>query len=167
MLALPGSSYLYQGEELGLEEVDVPAEHRQDPAWLRGGRQGRDGCRVPLPWSGSEPPFGFGPAGSAPWIPQPPDWSSLTVEAQSGVPGSTLEFYRSALAARRRLATPEGEEIRLAHRDDDVFGFERGSLRVLVNCGEVPVPLPRGQVLLASGPVSDDLLPPDTAVWMR
>ncbi|SFC56302.1 alpha-glucosidase [Nocardioides terrae] len=167
MLALPGSSYLYQGEELGLEEVDVPPEHRQDPAWLRGGRQGRDGSRVPLPWSGAEPPFGFGPAGSTPWIPQPTDWSSLTVEAQSGVAGSTLEFYRSALAARRRFATPEGEAIRVAHGGGEVFSFERGSLRVVVNCGDVPVRLPRGRILIASGAVSEDLLPPDTAVWLR
>jgi alpha-glucosidase len=167
MLALPGSSYLYQGEELGLEEVDVAPEHRQDPAWLRGGRQGRDGCRVPLPWSGSESPFGFGPRASTPWIPQPAEWASLTVEAQSGAPGSTLEFYRSALAARREIAASEGEEVRLADRDDDVFAFERGALRVLVNCGDAPVPLPRGHVLLASDTVSGDQLPPDTAVWMR
>jgi alpha-glucosidase len=167
MLALPGSSYLYQGEELGLEEVDVPPEHRQDPAWLRGGRQGRDGCRVPLPWSGSHAPFGFGPEGSTPWIPQPVSWASLTVQAQAGVAGSTLELYRSALSARRAFATPNGDEVRLVDRADDVLAFERGPLKVFLNCGEAPAPLPRGEVVLASDAVIDGFLPPDVAVWIR
>ena len=56
MLALPGSAYIYQGEELGLPEVDVPDKDRQDPAFFRGAGPGRDGCRVPMPWSGSERP---------------------------------------------------------------------------------------------------------------
>ncbi len=98
-LTLPGSMYLYQGEELGLPEVtDLDPAARQDPAWHRsGGTDGfRDGCRVPIPWSGSSPSFGFGP-GAASWLPQPPEWAELSVESETGVAGSTLELYRSAL----------------------------------------------------------------------
>ena len=78
MLALPGGAYVYQGEELGLPEVhDLPDEVRQDPTFLRtgGAERGRDGCRVPIPWSGSASPFGFGPAGRRPWLPQPSTWA--------------------------------------------------------------------------------------------
>src|SRR5690606_28078159 len=77
MLALPGSCYLYQGEELGLEEIDVAPQHRQDPSWFRTGEPGRDGCRVPIPWSGDRPPFGFGPGDEQPWLPQPEEWAGL------------------------------------------------------------------------------------------
>ncbi len=102
MLALPGSAYLYQGEELGLPKVtELPDEVRRDPAFFRGGGQEgtRDGCRVPIPWSGSAPPYGFGPLPDGPsWLRQPESWAKLSVEAQSGDPGSTLEFYRAALA---------------------------------------------------------------------
>ncbi|MEU8659448.1 glycoside hydrolase family 13 protein, partial [Actinoplanes philippinensis] len=104
MLALPGSAYVYQGEELGLPEViDLPPEVRQDPAFHRAtGQDGyRDGCRVPIPWSGAEAPYGFGPDGGASWLPQPASWAGLSVAAQAGVPGSTLELYRSALTIRR------------------------------------------------------------------
>ena len=102
MLALPGCAYLYQGEELGLPEVlDLPDELRQDPAFLRTG-ESRDGCRVPLPWSGELAPYGFGPAGSElSWLPAPATWRALSVAAQTGVPGSTLELYRAALRIRR------------------------------------------------------------------
>ena len=86
-LALPGAAYLYQGEELGLPEVDVAPEHRQDPSWFRTGKPGRDGCRVPMPWAGSAPPYAFGPGPGAPWIPQPADWGALTVERQQGDSG--------------------------------------------------------------------------------
>ncbi len=95
--------YLYQGEELGLPEVtDLPDESRQDPAWHRsGGTDGlRDGCRVPIPWSGDSPSYGFGP-GSASWLPQPTEWAQLSIESEQGVDGSTLEMYREALSVRR------------------------------------------------------------------
>ncbi len=169
MLALPGASYLYQGEELGLEQAEVPAPHRQDPSWFRTGEVGRDGCRVPMPWGGTEPPFDFGPATAQPWLPQPLDWSELTVAAQEGQQGSTLEFYRAALAARRSvLGGTEGEVEMLSPTSlgADVLAFTRGGVTVVLNAGSAPVPLPPGEVLIASGPVTDDL-PPDTAVWLR
>ncbi|QIS15165.1 glycoside hydrolase family 13 protein [Nocardia arthritidis] len=152
-LALPGSAYLYQGEELGLAEVtDLPEEVLADPIWERSGRteRGRDGCRVPIPWSGAEPPFGFGPQGAAPWLPQPDHWVACTAEAQSGTPGSMLELYRSALALRREL---------LSHSDftwrpgpDGVLAFDRGpSFRCTVNFTDEPVTVPvPGELLLSS-----------------
>ncbi len=165
MLALPGSAYIYQGEELGLEQVEVEPEFRQDPSWFRTGKPGRDGCRVPIPWSGSTPPYGFGPGTDQPWIPQPAQWSDLTVEAQSADPGSTLAFYRAALAARRGFSETAGEEIEMVEAGDDVLCFRRGPVTVLVNCGTEPVPVPEGTVLMSSGPVAGSV-PPDTAVWV-
>jgi alpha-glucosidase len=176
-LALPGSSYLYQGEELGLWEVeDIPAALRQDPMFHRTGGQdaGRDGCRVPLPWSGATPPFGFSPrtATAGPWLPQPAAWADHTVEAQDARDGSMLRFYRAALAARRAEVPLRDEHLRwLAPADDGVLHFARdASFECLVNLSARPVPLPHGtRALLASGQLSGDgaLLPADTAVWLR
>lgn len=167
MLALPGSSYLYQGEELGLEQVDVAPEHRQDPSYLRTGEPGRDGCRVPIPWGGTQAPYGFGPGSDQPWIPQPDDWASLTVEAQTGDPASTLEFYRDALRARRDFAWTAGDAVEVVDSAADVLTFRRGPVTVVLNCGTAPVTLPAGEVLMASGPVEGGELAPDTAAWLR
>jgi alpha-glucosidase len=166
MLALPGSAYLYQGEELGLEQVDVPPEARQDPSWFRTGQPGRDGCRVPLPWTGDVPPYGFGgPAGSQPWIPQPAGWTALTVEAQQDDPDSTLAFYRRALAARREVFAGADEET-VASVEDDVLVVRRAGVTVVLNAGTYPARLPEGEVLISSGPLPGGVLPPDTAAWI-
>jgi alpha-glucosidase len=164
MLALPGSAYLYQGEELGLEEVDVPPEAWQDPLALRTGKAGRDGCRVPIPWSGDEPPYGFGPEGTVPWIPQPLTWGSLTVEAQAADPQSTLAFYRSALATRRTFATSAGDDVELLDAEPDVVAFRRGDIICHLNCGVTPVDVPKGRVLLCSGSTPGA---PDSATWLQ
>jgi alpha-glucosidase len=164
MLALPGSAYLYQGEELGLEEVDVPPEARQDPVWFRTGRAGRDGCRVPMPWRGTRPSYGFGGRGQ-PWLPQPDDWAGLTVAAQRRDPSSTWSFYRDALRARRRFLDA-GEEVDLVTDRATVLELRRGPLTAVCNCGQRPVRLPRGRVVITSGPLADGLLPPDTAAWL-
>ncbi|MFC6884892.1 glycoside hydrolase family 13 protein [Actinomadura yumaensis] len=165
-LALPGSAYVYQGEELGLPEVeDLPDDLRQDPIWRRSGHtdRGRDGCRVPLPWSGVEPPFGFGSA--EPWLPQPPDWKELTVEAQQSDPSSMLSLYRAAL--RIRAAELGDGAMRWLPSDDGVLAFTRDSgLTCVVNLGSRPVPV-SGEVRLASGPLDGGRLPPDTAVWLH
>jgi len=177
-LALPGGAYLYQGEELGLWEVeDIPDALREDPIWHRsnGADLGRDGCRVPLPWSGETPPFGFGPAGSSaqPWLPQQPAaWKDFTVEAETGDPGSMLELYRSALATRRAepCLSSERELLRWLEPDGDVLAFRRGDeIACVANLGGLPVALPtHTALLLASGPLDGDgLLPPDTTVWLR
>jgi alpha-glucosidase len=165
MLALPGSAYLYQGEELGLEEVDVPAERRQDPYWFRTGKPGRDGCRVPIPWRGTRSPYGFGPGWTEPWLPQPDDWAQLTVAAQRSDPDSTWSFYRDALVARRRHSG-QGNAAEIADGSAEVVHLRRGGLEVLCNCGDEAVHLPDGEVVLSSGPLADGMLPPDTAVWL-
>ncbi|GCD96734.1 glycoside hydrolase family 13 protein [Embleya hyalina] len=172
-LALPGSVYVYQGEELGLPEVlDLPDEVLQDPRWERSGHaeRGRDGCRVPLPWSGGRAPYGFGAPGGAPtWLPQPSDWAGLSVEAQWDDPASTLSLYRSALAIRR--AHPDlgdGAELRWLPSPEGTLVFRRGAGPVCaVNLGGEPVRLPEyGPVLLASGELlGAGVLPGDTAVW--
>jgi alpha-glucosidase len=164
-LTLPGSAYLYQGEELGLEDVDVAPEHRQDPSWFRTGEPGRDSCRVPIPWSGARAPFGFGPGDDQPWIPQPAGWAALTVEAQEADPGSTLAFYREALALRGKWLRDAGDDV-TATVYDDVLTVRRGPITLAVNCGTTAAPLPAGEPLLASGP-ADGGLPPDTAIWVR
>ncbi|MFC7361079.1 glycoside hydrolase family 13 protein [Nocardioides astragali] len=166
MLALPGSSYLYQGEELGLEQVEVAPEDRQDPSYLRTGEAGRDGCRVPIPWGGTEPPYDFGPGSSQPWIPQPADWAPLTVAAQAADADSTLAFYRDALRVRREFAWSAGDEVEMLDLGAGVLAFRRGPLTVLLNCGAAAVELPEGELLMASGPVDGKLLA-DTAAWLR
>jgi alpha-glucosidase len=173
-MALPGSVYLYQGEELGLWEVeDLPDEKRQDPIWHRtgGADPGRDGSRVPLPWAGHEPPFGFSPPDAAkpPWLPQPVQWRELTVEAQTGDPDSMLELYRQALRIRRTSGDAPGTAMTWQPAAPGVLAFDRGDgLRCLANLSSVPVALPgRATVLLASSPCTDGLLPPDTAAWLR
>jgi alpha-glucosidase len=167
MLGLPGSSYLYQGEELGLESIEVEATHRQDPLWFRTGEPGRDGCRVPIPWQGIKPPYGFGPEPGQPWIPQPLDWAGLTVEAQESDEHSTLAFYKRALAARREHALPAGDSVDMLALGDDVLAFCRGPLTVVLNCGDDPVELPEGEVVATSGPLDAGRLPADTAAWVR
>ncbi|MEH0844904.1 glycoside hydrolase family 13 protein [Micromonospora sp. CPCC 205711] len=172
-LSLPGAVYVYQGEELGLYEVeDIPYALRQDPMWQRSGwvDPGRDGCRVPLPWAGDEPPFGFSPdGGDAPWLPQPADWKDRTVRAQTGDATSMLELYRSAIRIRRADPALGDGELTWLPAPDGVLAFSRGAgFRCLVNLAAAPVRLPAdGELLLASGPLDDGLLPPDTAVWLR
>jgi alpha-glucosidase len=167
-LALPGSAYLYQGEELGLPEVeDLPEDALQDPSWERSGHtdRGRDGCRVPLPWSGDRPPFGFTADGVAPWLPQPLGWSALTVAAQQDDPASTLSLYRDALRLRRSLPDLRTAPLSWRPSPADVLAFDRGpSFACVVNLSDHPVELV-GRVLLASAPCAD-ALPPDTAVWL-
>jgi alpha-glucosidase len=171
--ALPGCLYIYQGDELGLPEVeDLPRDLIQDPMHFRSGGvdPGRDGCRVPLPWSGDAPPFGFGPAGTQPWLPQPVSWAPLTVAAQERDPGSTLHLYRDMLRLRRELtALDDGGLAWIDDGSPDVLAFRRGTdFACLVNTGTVPAALPaHAEVLLASAPVIDGMLPPDAAAWLR
>ena len=167
MLALPGSAYLYQGEELGLHEVaDLPAERIQDPVFSRSGgaEKGRDGCRVPLPWTAGGPSFGFG-AGAA-HLPQPAWFGPLSVEAQEDDPASTLTMYREALGWRCALRTAERLDW-VPGGDGQVLHFTRpGGWRSVTNFGPLAVPLPPGTVLVASGPLEDGQLPPDTTAWI-
>jgi alpha-glucosidase len=167
--ALPGSLYLYQGDELGLPEHEqLDDDLRTDPMFLRSGGvdPGRDGCRVPLPWSGGAPPFGFTAAGQPTWLPQPVEWSALTVEAQAADPASMLSLYREALRIRR--AELPGRPMRWLPSAPGVLAFTRGdAFACVVNLGPDPVPLPPGELLLASGEPTGGRLPTDTAAWLR
>lgn len=180
--ALPGSLYIYQGDELGLPEVeDLPLEVIEDPMHYRSGGidPGRDGCRVPLPWSGDRAPFGFGADSVTTWLPQPAAWRGLTVEAQHSDPHSTLNLYRAALRLRREL--PELGDGPLQWWDDavaavdaggaasDVLAFRRGyRFACVVNAGDDPVAVPPGAtVLLSSAPLEDALLPGNAAAWLQ
>jgi alpha-glucosidase len=168
MLALPGSAYLYQGEELGLpEHTTMPDDVRQDPAWHRSGHaeRGRDGCRVPIPWEADAPSYGFGPA-DASWLPQPAVWAEYALDRQQGVPGSTWELYRSALRLRRSHGLGGGT-LAWQQSSTEVLGFRNGDVLVLTNFGSEPVPLPAGaRVLLTSEPLdADGRVPSDVTVW--
>jgi alpha-glucosidase len=193
-LALPGSAYIYQGEELGLPEVlDIPDEARQDPTFRRtgGARRGRDGCRVPLPWSPDGRSYGFSRTGSAnspgPWLPQPAGWGAYSAEAQAQDPGSYLSMYRAALRIRGShpalgTGTPgagDGDGSALRWVDDAVDGpapagvlhFRRDpGFEFFANLGSVPLPVPpHREVLLASDPAFPShpvSVPPGTAVWL-
>ena len=168
MLALPGSAYLYQGEELGLHEVgELPAGARQDPVFVRsGGRhKGRDGCRVPLPWTVAGPSYGFGPGPAH--LPQPGWFGGVSVQAQESEPTSTLRLYRRALALRRELRAAETLDW-VEDPDPDVLHFVRSDgWRCVANFGSRTAFLPAGTVLLASGAVDGNRLAPDTTAWLR
>jgi alpha-glucosidase len=169
-LALPGAVYVYNGDELGLPNVDdLPEEVLQDPVWERSGRtrRGRDGCRVPIPWSGDEPPFGFSTAERT-WLPMPAGWSGLTVEAQAGEPGSMLSLYRAALALRASSPSFGAPQLTWLPAPAGCLAFRRpGGLVCLLNLSGAPVPLPEGRVLLASADTSPGALPDDAAVWLE
>jgi alpha-glucosidase len=167
--ALPGVAYVYNGDELGMPDVDLPDEVLQDPIWERSGRteRGRDGCRVPVPWTGAEPPYGFSTAADT-WLPMPAGWGSLTVAAQAADEGSTLSLYRAALALRRSSPAFAGEELQWLPASTGCLAFRRpGGLVCLLNLSGAPVPVPEGRVLLASAPVDDGRLPDDAAVWLH
>jgi alpha-glucosidase len=184
MLALPGSPYLYQGEELGLEESDVPPADRQDPIWFRSGKPGRDGCRTPFPWTPEPPGHGFTTAARS-WLPFDHQAAERNVDTETADADSTLSFYRRALAARRALMPELAEPARADAVSwpgvpDDVVAFTRplragGELLVVANAGSVTatVELPAdATVLLTSGGAAAVdggvlALPSDTAVWLR
>ncbi|UNZ16257.1 glycoside hydrolase family 13 protein [Streptomyces sp. 891-h] len=171
MLSLPGGAYIYQGEELGLPEVeDLPEEALQDPSWKRSGIS-RDGCRVPIPWAGQSAPYGFSPqdATGEPWLPQPSGWENYSVEAQAGDGSSMLELYRRALHLRREHDALGEGELRWLDAPAGVLAFSREpGFACVVNLSSEPYPLPEHEaVLLASGDLGAGLLGPDQAVWLR
>lgn len=172
MLALPGSAYVYQGEELGLPDVvDLPDEVRQDPAYFRGaGQDGfRDGCRVPIPWTRTGSSYGFGGGGS--WLPQPSEWGDLSIEAQTGAADSTLELYRTALSVRREEpGLGAGDSVEWLKAPTGVLAFRRGEFVCVANTTGEAVTIPAyGRVLVASAEVTvaedEAKLPGDTTVW--
>ncbi|WP_114855041.1 glycoside hydrolase family 13 protein [Brachybacterium sp. YJGR34] len=183
MLALPGSAYLYQGEELGLPEVrEIPDALREDPSHHRAGVPGRDGCRVPIPWEQHAPAYGFSPSGAS-WLPQPEEFGPLSVDAQDGVPGSTLEMYRAGLRLRREFEL--GRSAAPVEFPGDapagVLAVRRGELTVLVTTGAEDVTLPAdsayegaeallssvaGTAAVAPGAPAT-VLPAQSTLWLR
>jgi alpha-glucosidase len=173
MLALPGGAYVYQGEELGLPEVeDLPEDALRDPGWELSGRadRGRDGCRVPIPWSGDERPFGFSPEGASapPWLPQPASWGRLTAESQAGDDGSMLELYRRALWIRKQQPGLGDGSLRWLDAPQGALAFGRdGGFVCVVNFSTDPVPISEGgELLVCSDSLTvDGRVPADTAAW--
>ena len=169
MLALPGSAYVYQGDELGLPEHTTLADaDRQDPAFARtqGEDLGRDGCRVPYPWRGEAPNLGFGDG--VPWLPQPTAYAALAHDRQRDAPTSTLSLWTQALRLRRDLGLGAGELRWTSEPGSEVLGLDRGAVRVTANLGPATVELPPdAEVLLSSDPDPGRTVPPDTTVWWR
>jgi alpha-glucosidase len=168
ILALPGSTYIYQGEELGLFEVaDTPRESMQDPQWFRnpGKSRSRDGCRIPLPWTISGSSFGFGPGGSH--LPQPNNFGDYSVEVNEGDADSVLNLYRSAIALRKVMQSTE--EIKFIHNwNRSVLHFARpNGWQSFTNFGKKSVKLPRGKVILSSQPLINNQVPGETTVWSQ
>jgi alpha-glucosidase len=164
-LALPGAVYLYNGDELGLPDAELPDEARRDAVW-RHGEHGRDGCRVPQPWEADAPACGF--TSGTPWLPQPAAYTALSAAAQLEDTGSTLSLYRRALELRRLHPGFAGTGLGWFGAPLGCLAFRRvgTTLVCALNTSTVPVPLPPGDPLLASGPLRDALLPPDAAVWL-
>ncbi|OBF82871.1 alpha-amylase [Mycobacterium sp. 852002-51163_SCH5372311] len=168
MLALPGAVFIYNGQELGLPDVELPDEVLQDPTWERSGHteRGRDRCRVPMPWSGDTPPFGFSACADT-WLPMPAEWAALTVEKQRADPGSMLSFFRRALELRRDRSEFTGPSIEWLTAPRDALIFRRGGgLVCALNAGDRPIKLPPGRLILASSPLVSGKLGPDASAWL-
>ena len=167
-LSLPGSTYMYQGEELGLPEVwDLPTGVLDDPTWERSQNteKGRDGCRVPIPWTADGPSFGFGP--SASWLPQPAVFGELAVEAQLADSHSMLALYRSTIAARNQHFA-DGDTLTVVDLGADVLAYQRAEVLIVVNMSNADIELPGGTLIVSSThPAPNEGLGPDTAVWLR
>ncbi len=176
MLALPGCHLPLPGRGAGPAGGARPARRAYDriPAFRRTG-DSRDGCRVPIPWAGDEPPYAFGPEGCADsWLPAPATWKALSVAAQTGDPASTLELYRAAIAIRRAHPALGGGELTWLDAEPSVLAFRRTgagggeSLTCVVNLGSDPVDIGRyGEPVVGSAELDGALLPIDTAVWLR
>jgi alpha-glucosidase len=168
-LALPGAIHLYNGEELALPDAELPDDAREDPVWERSGRTepGRDGSRVPIPWEGGPPGFGF--TTGTPWLPMPPEYGALTVAEQLEDTDSTLSLVRRALELRKSHPGFTGRTLEWFGAPDGCLAFRRSGTTLVcaLNSSAAPVPLPPGDLLLASGPLAaDNQLPPDTAAWL-
>jgi alpha-glucosidase len=168
-LALPGAAYVYNGDELGMPDVELPDEALQDPIWERSGHaeRGRDACRIPMPWAGDQPSYGFSSRPDT-WLPMPEGWGPLTAEAQAADPSSIQSLYRTALTLRASSPVVAGAGLEWVPAPEGCLAFRRpGGLVCLVNLSPEAVPLPEGRVLLASAEVDGGTLPVDAAVWLQ
>ncbi|MFM2128317.1 MAG: hypothetical protein RIQ86_830 [Actinomycetota bacterium] len=162
ILGLPGSAYIYNGQELGLPSGEMADSDRQDPIFFRtnGKQKGRDGARVPMPWLGDAAPFGF--TSGKPWLPLQNQWKEFTVEHELADPSSSLNLYKRALQLRKEYFVGTGELTWTSTKD--LLSYKRGNIEVLINISDKELPI-SGKVLLASQPVTD-VLPPATAIWL-
>jgi len=162
VLGLPGSTYIYNGQELGLPTGEMSDSVRQDPIYFRtnGTQKGRDGARVPLPWSGDKPPFGF--TSGKPWLPLQEQWSKYTVEAESKDPESSLNLYKKALQLRKKIFVDSGEVS--WKEKGEVLSYKRGGTEVILNTSNFDYPI-KGEVILASQKING-VLPPKSAAWI-
>jgi alpha-glucosidase len=165
MLGLPGASYLYQGEELGLpEHTTIPAANRQDPTFFRtsGARVGRDGCRVPLPWERGGSSNGFSSADIS-WLPQPVSFGPLSRDEQELEENSTLSLYKRALSLRKELGLGEGSFDWVSQAE--LLSYKNDGVLIAHNFSNEELPLPTGELLLKSG--SGSSLMPNQTAWIR
>lgn len=163
VLALPGSTYIYNGQELGLPNGEMADSDRQDPIYFRtnGNQKGRDGARVPIPWSGESAPFGF--TTGKPWLPLQDSWRQFTVESELKDPHSSLNLYRSALQIRKREFVSSGDIS--WSKTDGILSFKRGQVEVVLNTTDQPFLIDK-EVLLSSHPITD-AIPSKAAAWLR
>jgi alpha-glucosidase len=162
VLGLPGSAYIYNGQELGLPSGEMSDSDRQDPIFFRtnGKQKGRDGARVPMPWSGETSPFGF--TNGKPWLPLQNDWKEFTVEHELADLNSSLNLYKRALELRKEYFLGSGELTWT--RTNGLLSYKRGKVEVLINISDQEIPI-SGKVILASQTVAE-VLPPATAIWL-
>jgi alpha-glucosidase len=172
MLGLPGSAYIYQGEELGLpEHTTIEDQYREDPTFFRtkGERVGRDGCRVPIPWEQDAPAFGFSASGQT-WLPQPEKYRGYSRDAQSGVAGSTLELYKRLLAMRKEHGMGDGElDWVEGYCDDSLLAYRNSGVLVIANFGPDSVNLPSGELLVTTQHdlTVEGVLEHDQVAWIK
>jgi alpha-glucosidase len=178
VLALPGSCYVFAGQELGLSDGEIPDSSRQDPIYFRtkGAQKGRDGARVPLPWSGETAPFGF--TSGLPWLPLTDKWNDLTVEKQSADPKSTLNLYRNALKLRTDHLIDQGpitwlESPNHGKHSSTLLAVRRGDVSVYMNLSDSPIEIElSGKLLIVSAGTVDArdgkmTIPAISTIWMH
>jgi alpha-glucosidase len=178
VFALPGSTYVYAGQELGLPDGVIPDESRQDPIYFRtaGQQKGRDGARVPLPWNGDKAPFGF--TSGSPWLPMQNSWKDSTIDKQSSEPKSSLNLYRNALNLRAEhlVNTGEIEWLESPHhgaKSSSLLAFNRGNVSVYMNLANSPVEVEiTGRLLIVSAGIPDGrdgkiTIPPISTIWVQ
>ena len=173
LLALPGSLYIYNGQELSLPDAQVEDKHRQDPVYFRtaGAQKGRDGARVPLPWSSEKSECGF--TSGTPWLPIPPEWKDLSIQSQNSQLSSSLNLYRRALKARRDLFDTNAAIEWCNNLEIGLLAFTRGEYLILLNTsGEtINYPSPGTIVMKSNEEVEsrqgDIKLFPYSACWVK
>ena len=175
--ALPGTIYLYQGEETGLPEwLELPDNRREDPVFRRtnGEEKGRDGCRVPIPWtSDASSNYGFSAAAGAdaPWLPQPEWWGDFAADAQENDPSSILALYRAVMGTRDQFDPQDAIEWVLPD-DPALVAFRRGGILVVMNMSRSDATVPSdvlgsAQAFLQTDGGNGALVPANSTVWFR